>query len=907
MSQHLWVTRGFDDFRKGTFGNAGQNLYVSKEGVLQRIHQYDLNHNGHYDLLFCNSQAHCERMPAYLIRDVFGEQTTTELVTEGATAAAVCDLNGDGYDDLIVGCTKNGLTVAGSNAHIYYGSSEGWTEKYQNRLPAPASRAVAAGDFLGTGKPSIAFLIEGKLRFFHQGDYGFGQKRFIDIPFSGQSMDSADLDDDGFCDLVVRSDDGSVRVHWGSPEGIDPDAFDVVPSAEAGEKNIVLQNEDVSGVSLSEYVSDASPLVRVLYLSGEPWIFVPSEHEVRLVPIHTDRTFGKQKTLDCPNAFSAAVGDVDGDGEADLVIACRQPSGDDLERSWIYWGDPKGFSDDRKTGFDTYRACDIAVGDLDGDGRAEISVCQNKTHDWYTHASLVCRCTAERVLEEPLSIETHDARRTFIVGCSDDAVFSLVFVNHFSGTASDTVKSYLYYGGADGFSPDRCEEISASGAVEAICVDFDDDGWADLIMVNASEYSRGDEDPGSYALVNRKPGFPSQPDFVFPTTHAHGGACADLNRDGYLDVVFGGFHTPELLFFYGNDKGFDVENPVRLRIEHEGVVYDETRWIYLADLNNDGWLDLVVPQITSDRSFVLWGGPEGYSMDRTQVLCCYHAACARAADLTGNGYLDLIVGGHRQTFGEPEDTYVYIYWNGPNGLREDRKMLLPANAVNAMAVGDFNGDGTLDLFVGSYATDREREVPSYIYWNRPGTGFSNDDKTRVSTHSASGCVACDFDLDGHVDLAVANHKVDGDHTGWSAVYWNGPDGIDERRITRLPTKGPHGISCVGPGNIVDRGPEEYYTSTPFEIPDGYDAFDMSWEAEIPGQTWVHAQIRSAGEREDLEDAAWIGPDGAETWFETSGNRLAIHGNWIQYRLAIGALNSLRTPRVTEITLRWERT
>ena len=56
MPNHeIWVTKGFEDFRKGRFGNAGQNLYVSRAGVLQRIHQYDLTGNGYVDLVFINS------------------------------------------------------------------------------------------------------------------------------------------------------------------------------------------------------------------------------------------------------------------------------------------------------------------------------------------------------------------------------------------------------------------------------------------------------------------------------------------------------------------------------------------------------------------------------------------------------------------------------------------------------------------------------------------------------------------------------------------------------------------------------------------------------------------------------------------------------------------------------------
>ena len=35
-----WITKGFEGFSKGTMENGGQNLYVSKKGILQRIFQY---------------------------------------------------------------------------------------------------------------------------------------------------------------------------------------------------------------------------------------------------------------------------------------------------------------------------------------------------------------------------------------------------------------------------------------------------------------------------------------------------------------------------------------------------------------------------------------------------------------------------------------------------------------------------------------------------------------------------------------------------------------------------------------------------------------------------------------------------------------------------------------------------
>src|SRR5512139_494755 len=47
--QGVWRQRSFEDFSRGTFGNAGQNLYVSRAGVLQRIFRFDLNGDGFMD------------------------------------------------------------------------------------------------------------------------------------------------------------------------------------------------------------------------------------------------------------------------------------------------------------------------------------------------------------------------------------------------------------------------------------------------------------------------------------------------------------------------------------------------------------------------------------------------------------------------------------------------------------------------------------------------------------------------------------------------------------------------------------------------------------------------------------------------------------------------------------------
>jgi hypothetical protein len=910
----IWTESGYADFADGIFGNGGQNLYVSKAGILQRIFHFDPNQDGHVDLLFVNSQDMDERPPVYVYRNPLDNPALIELPTQGAYFGAVGDLNGDGYDDLVIANQNNG-PHSDVTAFIYYGSPEGLSERYKAELPAPNSRGVAIGDFNGDGRADIAFASEGKLRIFYQTPSGFLPGKFADLDLEVTHLVADDLDGDGCADLYVRVRNGPPRILWGGPEGIDLHQMTVV-----GGEDFWAADYPSTTPAWLQFAEGWAP--KILKIGGRKYVFRSEGKEARLYPIDRGRAPGEPVRIECEHAVSAAAGDINRDGHDDLVIAVCNDRNEAIN-SWVYWGTPAGLTPERRTPLSTISARDVVIADLNGNGFPEIVICQGRTDELHTTHAAIFGNGPEGLATKPKKLITHDASTVLVGRTCDDSCPQLIFINHVAGRVRGDVPAYLYLGGPKGYSPDRKVELPGWSAPDAQCCDFNDKGWADILILNCAE-NAPHLDPGSFLYWGGPEGFHPDRKQILPTLRAHGSAVGDFRRCGYLDLAVGGFSNPELLIFPGGPQGFDLGHPQRILMDNslkdyipsrdanwnngKGIHLCEPRWLLAADFNNDGWLDLFVSQISGPHSFILWGGPEGFSMERSTWLAVEGAACAHAADLTGNGWLDLIVAGHQAMSKKWRyDSYIYIYWGGPDGYREDRRCQLPAHTCNSLAVADFNRDGILDIFATSYNGGRDRDLDAYIYWGGKGGNYSMERRTRLFTHSSCGCIAGDFNEDGWIDLAVANHKTFGNHVGFSEIWWNGPEGFSENRITRLPTNGPHGMIAVPCGNIVDRGPEEYYISSPYELPEGKKVKKISWQARTPPKTWVKAQIRSSPTRDQLSKAPWQGPDEKQYWFENgqSPSRNVTSGRWIQYRLALGAANGGSTPRISRVDVEYE--
>jgi hypothetical protein len=303
-------------------------------------------------------------------------------------------------------------------------------------------------------------------------------------------------------------------------------------------------------------------------------------------------------------------------------------------------------------------------------------------------------------------------------------------------------------------TPQKNFIVETNGSGVAL-IDFDNDGWLDIYLVNGSTFNAldGKEEPPHAAL------FRNNHDGTFTDVAAKAGvtndrwgygvSIADYDNDGWPDIYVGNYGKNRL--YHNNHDGTltDVAEKAGVAL---GNWSPGSTW---GDYDGDGLLDLYVTgYVHFDRDNLPVAGTKavGYAS------CQYRGASVNC--------------GPRGLQGEPD----HLFHNNGNGTFTDVTVKAGVEdkdkyyGFTAIFV-DINGDGKPDLVVGN---DSE---PNFLYINKGDGTF--DDQSYVSGFALNkdgreiasmGIAAGDYENNGLIDFFVSDFGDD-----YKVLYHNDGD------------------------------------------------------------------------------------------------------------------------------------
>lgn len=216
----------------------------------------------------------------------------------------------------------------------------------------------------------------------------------------------------------------------------------------------------------------------------------------------------------------------------------------------------------------------------------------------------------------------------------------------------------------------------------------------------------------------------------------------DFNNDGKIDLAVPSYSTKSVAVLLGKGDGsFDAATSY--------AVGFAALYIGSADFNNDGNLDLAVSHTLGVS--VRFGDGTGHFGAQTNIFSGFAPAYLAVDDFNGDGGSDLLIA-------NGAFTGIAVLLNDGAGSFITAPRYPVGSGANSVVARDFNNDGKLDLAVANgFANDI-----SVVLGNGAG-GFGSTKNFTVGppppshvSNSPYAMAAGDFNSDGKVDLVTAN-------------------------------------------------------------------------------------------------------------------------------------------------------
>lgn len=333
-----------------------------------------------------------------------------------------------------------------------------------------------------------------------------------------------------------------------------------------------------------------------------------------------ERSFvgGSRTQLGTESNLSASVrsGDLDGDGDIDVVVANGRHW---AQQNYVFLNDGRGhFNVMRPLGTDhsTTYACEID--DLDADGDLDI-------------------VTGNAMAPCNVFLNQGNAKFTLHSSLNEISSVRSIALARFDGNASPDVlvtcrgrpNIIFFNDGKAGFDKKRPFGSKSDSTIDVAVADFDMDHVADLMLANR-------DDQHNFLLLNSGPTQFKKLPMGFAVQNSRAVIAEDFNGDGVLDAMFGNIGEPNSVFLATKLGHFGRGLPV-------GPNGKQTYAIAAADMDRDGDIDFVEGNVQA-RNAVYFNQGNGKDFARIEFgspTTATYGVCI--ADFDGDSYPDIAV------------------------------------------------------------------------------------------------------------------------------------------------------------------------------------------------------------------------------------------------------------------------
>lgn len=324
------------------------------------------------------------------------------------------------------------------------------------------------------------------------------------------------------------------------------------------------------------------------------------------------------------------------------------------------------------------------------------------------------------------------------------------------------------------------------GALYVATGDFNGDGKTDMAVASA------DCSPGTNGveifLGNGDGTFTAKGTLTSPLSNPYSVAVGDFNGDGKLDlaVVDRGASSDAVFFYSGNNDG-TFQPPVSVNL---GVSAAANR-IVAADFNKDNHLDVAVSEINGSNIVVILGNGNGTFQAPRNIALPAQGWGLAVGDFNGDGVPDIVAttpsnGGVTVLLGTGNGNFNAVN-NPSSGTLPTANAYVPGGGCTDIAVGDFNKDGKLDIATGLAGVNSAALV-AVLSGN--GDGTFGPERLWGTADTPQSIAVGDFDGDGSLDWIASTGQINSANQGSVTVGLGRGDGTFLATESYIAGNGP---------------------------------------------------------------------------------------------------------------------